>query len=195
MQSITTVIKTIPDIDAGRRLYKIQNLSDNGVAKAMFHLQQQKAGSEELPHYLQRIIAIAICNEDKTEVFGDKSVSEKALLEHYALAVEGKQLVTWNGNRFVLPTLKYRALKNNIILSGLSKHLDLSSELSGSLKGESPSLYEISSFLELAEIQEDSATLIWDKWQDNKIELIKSLAQHEAENIHQILIKKYMNKS
>lgn len=190
MQSIAVAIKTIPDIEAGKRLYKINNLSNDGVAKAMFHLQQQKADSEILPHYLQQIITIAICYEEdgkiQTDILGDSDVSEKALLEQYVSLVKGKQQVTWNGTDFEFPILQYRALKNGVSFSGLSHQLDLSYKLSPSCSSEVPNLYEISCFLDLPDLQENNADTILDLWQGNDVDAIHSLAKHDAENVYRV---------
>jgi len=190
MQIIAISIKTIPDIETGRRLYKIKNLSDDGVAKAMFHLHQQKAGSETLPHYLQKIVAIAVCVENEgvvqTTLLGDEKITEKALLELYATATKGRQQVTWNGNNSDFPILQYRALKWGVALEGSSNHLDLSRKLSYGGDNECPSLYEVSCFLDLPELQQDSADAIWKLWQSDDTSAIYASAKRDLSNVYQI---------
>ena len=190
MQSVAIAIKTIPDIEAGRRLYKIQELSDEGVAKAMFHLHQQKSGSENLPHYLQRIIMIAVCSkvegELKTQILSVQDLSEKVLLENYVSVTQGKRQLTWNGNDFEFPVLRYRALKQGVALGDLSHQLDLSCELSPNNTNTSPDLYEMSCFLKLPELQKDNANSIWNAWQNNEMGVIQDSVRRDAENIYQI---------
>ena len=53
-------IETIPDVESGRKLYELDNLSDDEVSQAMFALRRAKVGHEFLPHYLQKIVAISL---------------------------------------------------------------------------------------------------------------------------------------
>lgn len=195
MKTVDTVaiaIKTIPDIEAGKRLYAIQNLSDAGVAKAMLHLQQQKSGSENLPHYLQKLIMIAICYQKdgdiQTKILSGENLTEKALLEEYASLVVGKQQLTWRGTQFEFPVLRYRALKVNVDLGDLTQQIDISSNLSLDCVNNTPSLYEISSFLELPKLSKDSASHVWDAWQDQAFDDIRATTVKEAENVHKIFL-------
>ena len=52
-------IETVPDVEGGRRLHGLDGLSDEDVAKAMFHLRQQEAGTDFLRLHLQRVVAIS----------------------------------------------------------------------------------------------------------------------------------------
>ena len=49
-------IETIPDVETGRKLYHLDNLSDEDIALALFALRRAKAGNDFLPHYLQKIV-------------------------------------------------------------------------------------------------------------------------------------------
>ena len=53
-------IETVPDVDAGRRLYGLEGLSDDQVGRAMFHLRHQESGSDFLRHPLHRVVAISV---------------------------------------------------------------------------------------------------------------------------------------
>ena len=54
-------IETVPDVENGRRLYRLDGLDDRNVAAAMFHLRaQETGGSEFLRHHLHRIVAISV---------------------------------------------------------------------------------------------------------------------------------------
>ena len=59
MNCLVFDIETIPDVALGRRLYNLEGLSDEQVAKAMFALRRQATGSEFLPNEQQRIVAIS----------------------------------------------------------------------------------------------------------------------------------------
>ena len=40
-------IETIPDLEAGRRIYQLEGISDKDTAKAMFHIRNQETGGSE----------------------------------------------------------------------------------------------------------------------------------------------------
>ena len=44
-------IETIPDVDAGRRLYDLEGLDDREVAEIMFHKQREASGNDFLRHH------------------------------------------------------------------------------------------------------------------------------------------------
>ena len=66
-------IETVPDVAGARRLWNLENLSDEDVAKVMVAKRQQESGgqSEFLRHHLQRVCAIAAVfrHEDKLTVW------------------------------------------------------------------------------------------------------------------------------
>ena len=53
-------IETIPDVEFGRRMWDLGDLSDEDVASAMFFKQQQKSGNEFLPLHQHRVVAISV---------------------------------------------------------------------------------------------------------------------------------------
>lgn len=113
-------IETIPDLEAGRKLYDLQGLSDDDTAKAMFALRRAKVGHDFLPHYLQKIIAISLVisqgSHIKTWSLGDEHSDEKELITRFFSGVDkySPTLVSWNGCGFDLPVLHYRALLHGI---------------------------------------------------------------------------------
>ncbi|TNG00934.1 MAG: 3'-5' exonuclease [Gammaproteobacteria bacterium] len=114
-------IETIPDLDAGRRLYDLDGLSDADTAKAMFHIRHQESGgSEFMRHHLHRIVAISAVfrHADQVKVWslGEPDSSEKELLERFFDGLERytPTLVSWNGGGFDLPVIHYRALLNGV---------------------------------------------------------------------------------
>ena len=113
-------IETVPDVEAGRQIYDLDNLDDKEVAQAMYHLCRQKSGSEFLPHYLHRVVAISVVFRfnDKVKVWslGDETSSEAELVQRFYDGIDkyGPVLVSWNGGGFDLPVLNYRALKHEI---------------------------------------------------------------------------------
>jgi predicted PolB exonuclease-like 3'-5' exonuclease len=118
-------IETIPDIEGGQKIYDLEGLDDKSTAKAMFHIRQQKTGSEFLPLHLQKIIAISVVyrgmgddmgHEVSVSSLGDENSSEADLLTAFYAEIEKRTptLVSWNGSGFDLPVIHYRTLKNSI---------------------------------------------------------------------------------
>jgi hypothetical protein len=113
-------IETVPDLEAGRKLYDLEGLSDAETAQAMFALRRQKTGRDFLPHYLQKIVAISLVMEKNAHLkvwsLGDESSNEAELIERFFTGLDKHtpNLVSWNGSGFDLPVLHYRALKHGI---------------------------------------------------------------------------------
>jgi predicted PolB exonuclease-like 3'-5' exonuclease len=107
-------------VAAGRRLYKLDNLSDKEVAEAMFLLRREKTGNDFLPCHLQRIVAISVVLrvDRKLSVWslGDLESAEKDLIQRFYDGLErySPTLVSWNGGGFDLPVLHYRSLLHKI---------------------------------------------------------------------------------
>lgn len=113
-------LETIPDVEAGRKLYGLDGLSDEDTAKAMFALRRAKAGNDFLPHYLQKIAAISLVLHQGQQVkvwsLGDEKSDEKELISRFYSGIEKytPTLVSWNGGGFDLPVLHYRTLLHGI---------------------------------------------------------------------------------
>jgi len=109
-------IETIPDIDAGRRLYQLDDLSDADIAKAMY----SQTGNNFLPLHLHKIAAISVLlrsgNQLKVWSLADPESDEKDIVQRFFDGIEKYTpiLVTWNGSGFDLPVLHYRALFNHV---------------------------------------------------------------------------------
>ncbi|HEX2666753.1 MAG TPA: 3'-5' exonuclease [Gammaproteobacteria bacterium] len=114
-------IETIPDLEGGRRLYGLEGLSDEDVARAMFQKRRQDTGgSEFLPLHLQRVAAVSLAmrNRDGFKVWtlGTPESDEKEIVARFFEGIEkfGPDLVSWNGSGFDLPVLNYRALRHGL---------------------------------------------------------------------------------
>ncbi len=115
-------IETIPDLDAGRRLYKLHDLDDAGVASAMFKLRLQQTGgsSDFLKHHLHQVVAISavLRKGDSITVWslGEIESDEAEIIQRFFDGLERftPTLVSWNGSGFDLPVLHYRAMKNRV---------------------------------------------------------------------------------
>ena len=196
MSTLALAIQTIPDIETGRRLHNIGDLSDIGVAKAMFHLQQQRTGSEDLPLYLQKIISIAIAYETdgklQVEVLADMIAPqqrEKGLLQRYIKASQDKQQVTWQGNSYDFPILRYRALKQGIQLAECSNaalQVDLSQKFEPKILASATSLADISCLLDLPPVAKWSKADIWQAYLAQEYATIDQATKENAANIYRI---------
>ncbi len=114
-------IETIPDVQGLRVLHGFAaDISDTDVAEYAFQRQRQKNGSDFLPHYLHRVLAISCVLrwEDKIHIatLGQVGSSEAEIIQKFFQLIEKytPQLVTWNGGGFDLPALHYRALLHGI---------------------------------------------------------------------------------
>lgn len=116
MNCLVFDIETVPDVALGRRLYGLEGLPDEEVAKAMFALRRQDSGGEFLPLEQHRIVAIScgLRSRDGLRLWslGDAGSPEAELIERFFDGIErySPELVSWNGSGFDLPVLTYRAL-------------------------------------------------------------------------------------
>jgi 3'-5' exonuclease len=120
MRCLTFDIETVPDTDLGQRLYGLEGLPDEEVAKAMTFRQQQETGSDFLPLHMHRIVAIGAAwrHRDSFTVrcLGEPGSSEAELVAKFFEVIDRHtpDLVSWNGAGFDLPVLHYRALLHGI---------------------------------------------------------------------------------
>jgi predicted PolB exonuclease-like 3'-5' exonuclease len=120
MNTLVFDVETVPDTDLGRRLYGLQNLTDEQVGQIMFTRRRQQTGSEFLSHEQQRVVAISVVmrSRDSLKVWslGDPTSSERDLIERFfdGLDKYTPDLVSWNGSGFDLPVLHYRSLLHSV---------------------------------------------------------------------------------
>ena len=113
-------IETIPDVELGRKIYNLVDLSDAEVATAMAFRRLQDTGSEFLPLHMHRVVAISgvLRRADTLRVWtlGDESADEAEIIGRFFDGIErlAPVLVSWNGSGFDLPVLHYRALNHSI---------------------------------------------------------------------------------
>ena len=120
MNTLVFDIETVPDVALGRRLYGLEGLSDEQVAKAMFALRRQGTGGDFLPLEQQRVVAIScvLRSRDGLTVWslGEPGTPEAELVQRFYDGIEkySPDLVSWNGSGFDLPVLTYRALLHGV---------------------------------------------------------------------------------
>ena len=120
MHCFTFDIETIPDVEFGRQMWNLEDLSDEDVATAMTFMKQQETGSDFLPLHQHKVVAISVAfrtgDSFKIWSLGDNTSDEADLVSRFYDGIDrySPNLVSWNGTGFDLPILHYRALKNNI---------------------------------------------------------------------------------
>jgi predicted PolB exonuclease-like 3'-5' exonuclease len=114
-------IETIPDVETGRKLYHLDQLSDAEVVEKMLAIRREETnGSDFLRHHLHRIVVISavLQSGDKLKIWslGDHDASEKELIQRFFDGIEKYTpiLVSWNGCGFDLPVLHYRTLLHGV---------------------------------------------------------------------------------
>lgn len=121
---IVFAIHTVPDTETGARKYNFGDLDEKSAIKAMMHLQQQ-SGREELPHYLQRIVAISAVSRGASGLpvlnswglDNKASESEAEILTQFLEKLTTSTpsaLVSWDNTDRDLPVLMYRSVKNRV---------------------------------------------------------------------------------
>jgi predicted PolB exonuclease-like 3'-5' exonuclease len=120
MRCLAFDIETVPDTKLGAQLLGLHDISDEDVAKAMFFNQMQERGTDFLPLYQHRVVAISAAwrSADGFKVWslGDEDSDEKELVQRFYDGIDRytPELVSWNGGGFDLPVLHYRALLHGV---------------------------------------------------------------------------------
>ncbi|MBA2652104.1 MAG: 3'-5' exonuclease [Tatlockia sp.] len=208
-------IETIPDIDAGRKLHNLTNLSDEEVALALFTLRRAKVGNEFLPHYLQKIVAISlVLNQGPTTKvwsLGDEHSDEKDLIQRFFTGIEKytPTLVSWNGSGFDLPVLHYRSLLhgisaptywengenhqhfrwNNYLNRFHYRHLDLMDTLAAYQNKAFAPLDEIASMLGFPGKMGMSGAKVWEQFCAGNLKSIRDYCETDVLNTYCVFLR------
>jgi hypothetical protein len=208
-------IETIPDIDAGRKLYGLDGLSDADIIAAMFALRRSKVGHDFLPHYLQKIVAISLVMAKPESIkvwsLGDETAPESELIQRFfsGLDQHTPTLVSWNGSGFDLPVLHYRALLhgiqaktyweigeqqqafrwNNYLNRFHYRHLDLMDVLSGYQNKAFAPLDDLATLLGFPGKMGMSGAQVWKNYLAGKITEIRQYCETDVLNTYCIYLK------
>lgn len=201
-------IETIPDVEFGRRMWNLEDLSDEDVGTAMAFMRQQATGSEFLPLHQQRIVAISVAlrSGDTFRVWslGDRDADEAEIIRRFFAGIErySPELVSWNGSGFDLPVLHYRALKhgiqaprywetgdsdrdfryNNYLNRFHWRHIDLMDVLAGYQMRGRASLDQMAVMLGFPGKLGMSGDKVWQCWLDGGIEDIRNYCETDVLN-------------
>ena len=207
-------IETIPDIDGCRRLYDLHGLSDDDVAKAVFHKRRQQANTEFLRHHLHRVVAISAVlrtrEHFKVWSLGDLDSSEQDLLERFYSGIERytPRLVSWNGSGFDLPVIHYRSLLypinaehywetgqndtnfryNNYLSRFHDRHTDLMDVLAAYQPRASAPLDEIASLCGFPGKMGMDGSKVWDSYARGDIQSIRDYCETDVLNTYLVYL-------
>lgn len=208
-------IETIPDVESGRKLYQLDALSDQDVVNAMTALRRIKSGTDFLPHYLQKIVAISLVLANPTQLkvwsLGDETADEKELIQRFFSGIDKHMptLVSWNGSGFDLPVLHYRTLFhglsaptyweigeqhqafrwNNYLNRFHYRHLDLMDVLAAYQNKAFAPLDEIASLLGFAGKMGMAGNKVWEHYQQGDIRGIRDYCETDVINTYGIYLR------
>jgi len=214
MNSLVFDIETIPDVELGRRLFALEGLSDDAVAKAMFAHCRQESGRDFLPLEQHRVVAIACALRHRDELrvwsLGAPDADEKELIERFFDGIEkySPDLVSWNGTGFDLPVLHYRALArgveaarywetgsedpafrfNNYLSRYHWRHLDLMDVLSGFQPRARASLADMAALLGFPGKLGFSGAQVWDEYLAGNTVAVRRYCETDVLNTYLIYL-------
>ncbi|KTD16158.1 3'-5' exonuclease [Legionella jordanis] len=215
MSTLVFDIETIPDVETGRRIYDLKNLSDQDTVLALSALRRAKCGNDFLPHYLQKIVAISLVLSQGTQLkvwsLGDEESDEKDLIQRFFTGIEKytPTLVSWNGCGFDLPVLHYRSLLhgisaptywengenqqhfrwNNYLNRFHYRHLDLMDVLAAYQNKAFAPLNEISFMLGFPGKMGMSGGKVWDEYRAGHIKKIRDYCETDVLNTYCVYLR------
>lgn len=114
-------IETIPDTAGFSHLHDLPpGIPDHELAETMLLQRRQASGSDFLPHYLHRVVAISCAlrmgDQFRVWTLGRDGEAEKDIIQRFYDGIEKytPQIISWNGSGFDLPVLHYRGLMHNV---------------------------------------------------------------------------------
>ena len=205
----------MPDVSLGKRLFDLDGLSDEDVAKAMTFRQLQESGTEFLPLYQHRIVAISVVlrlgENLKVWSLGDRDSDEAELIRRFfdGLDQYTPDLVSWNGGGFDLPVLHYRSLLhgvqspryweigdedrafryNNYLSRFHWRHIDVMDVLSGFQPRARAGLDAIATMLGFPGKMGLSGDQVWPYFLDGEIEKIRNYCESDVLNTYLIYLR------
>jgi predicted PolB exonuclease-like 3'-5' exonuclease len=208
-------IETVPDVDFGRRMWNLDDLSDEDVGTAMTFMRQQATGSDFLPLHQQRVVAISVAlrTRDTFRVWtlGDRDADEAEIIRRFFDGIERytPELVSWNGSGFDLPVLHYRALKhgiqaprywemgesdrefkfNNYLSRFHWRHIDLMDVLAGFQMRGRASLDQMAVMLGFPGKLGMSGDKVWQCWLDGGIDDIRDYCETDVLNTYLVYLR------
>jgi predicted PolB exonuclease-like 3'-5' exonuclease len=208
-------IETVPDVPLGRRLYGLDGIADEDVAKAMAFRQMQVAGTEFLPLHQHRVVAISVVlrHRDGLRVWslGEPDAGEAELVRRFYEGIDkySPDLVSWNGSGFDLQVLQYRALLhqvesrrywelgdddrefryNNYLSRYHWRHMDLMDILSGFQGRGRASLHEVAAMLGFPGKLGMDGSKVWDAYLAGDVAGIRNYCETDVLNTWLVFLR------
>ena len=208
-------IETVPDVELGRRLLNLEDLSDAQVAKAMYTVRRQESGTDFLPLEQHRVVAISCVLRTREQLkvwsLGDLQSSEAELITRFFEGIDKytPDLVSWNGSGFDMPVLHYRALKagvsaprywetgdedasfryNNYLSRYHWRHLVLMDVLSSFQGRARASLADMAALLSLPGKLGFSGAQVWDAVLAGRLAAVRDYCETDVLNTYLILLR------
>ncbi|MBL8264888.1 3'-5' exonuclease, partial [Steroidobacter sp.] len=208
-------IETIPDVELGRRIYDLGDLSDKQVGYVMQAKRREESGSEFLSYEQQRVVCISVAlrSRDTFKVWslGDANSSEAEIIQRFYDGIDKytPDLVSWNGGGFDLPVLHYRALRHGIVAPRYwesgdedqafrwnnylnryhSRHLDLMDVLSSFQGRARVSLQAAAMLLGLPGKLGMSGDKVWDAYTDGQLDQIRNYCETDVLNTFLVFLR------
>ena len=190
MKTIIYDIETIPDLDFGRKHMNLDGLSDEDIGRSMFFQQLQKYGNEFLPIDLQKVITISFVTEHNGHIELSSCTDVATFLDSIK---DADHFVTWNGNRFDVPVLYFRAVLNNLAVNekifDKNHHTDLKALLSNGDVNSISGLDWVSKHLGLPGKSEHTGNAVWDLYLEKKIDEVVRYCESDALNTYLIYVQ------
>ncbi len=208
-------IETVPDVELGRRLLRIDGGEDTNVAEAMLARRTEETGSSFLPLEQHRVVAISalLASGDQLQLWSVGAVDspEEDLLRRFFGGIDKRRptLVTWNGSGFDLPVLHYRMLRhgiasptywdtgeldrdfrwNNYLNRYHTRHVDLMDVLSAYQARGRASLEHVALLLGLPGKLGMSGEQVFERWREGKIAEIRAYCETDVMNTYLIWLR------
>ena len=208
-------IETVPDVELGRRVYELGDLTDRQVGYVMQAKRREATGNEFLSLEQQRVVAISVAMRTR-DVFrvwslGDPAAPEIELIQRFFDGIERftPDMVSWNGSGFDLPVLHYRALRhgvqaprywesgdiddsfrwNNYLNRYHHRHLDVMDVLSSFQSRARISLQAAAMLLGLPGKLGMSGDKVWDAYLAGEIDTIRNYCETDALNTFLVYLR------
>lgn len=207
MNFLIYAIHTVPDTETGARKYNLGDLDDKSALKAIMHLHQQ-SGKDELPHYMQRIVAISTIFRGEgvtleVNSFGaDTSANTSAvnmdpeahMINQFFKSINTYKiptLISWDSIGNDMPILMYRCLKHKIPATLLtSSHpLSLAHAISNYQDEAATSVENIMTLLGLDYVSALTTKEVWKHWGKSNSELIKENCTFKVLNSYRVYLR------
>ncbi len=210
-------IETVPDVEAGRRLYMLDGLDDADVARVMQakRVQETDGKSEFLRHFLHRVVAISVVLRTSARLhvwsIGELDSPEAELLRRFFEGLERYDpiLVSWNGRGFDLPVLHFRSLLhrvsaprywetgeldhdfrwNNYLNRFHERHTDLMDVIAGYEPRAYASLHEVAALLGLPGKLGMTGGDVWERYIGGDLQGIRDYCETDVLNTYLIYLR------